>query len=63
MAIQKSPNQAYRGDLVLLRNCKFLRIFTDTDYNRYLQVLTLQIPVLAVEYHTNTDTDFLKNTD
>ena len=42
-----------------------LPIFTDTDSNRFLGILTLsiQIPIYIQKYHTDTDTDFLKNTD
>ena len=38
-------------------------MFTDTDSIRYLQFLTLPIPVFTFEYHTDTDTNFAKNTD
>jgi len=42
-----------------------LPIYTDTDSNRFLGLLTLPIPIpiFRYEYHTDTDTDFLKNTD
>ena len=42
-----------------------LPIYTDTDSNRFLGLLTLAIPIpiFRYEYHTDTDTDFLKNTD
>ena len=61
----KFPNQVKRGDLVSVITYNFWPIFTDTDYNRYLQFLTLPIPipVFTFEYHTDTDTDFAKNTD
>ena len=59
----KIPNQVQREDLVSVRTCNFWPIFTDTDYNRYLQFLTLPIPVFTFDYHTDTDTDIDKNTD
>ena len=40
-----------------------LPIYTNTDSNRFLGPLTLPIPIFRYEYHTNTDTDFLENTD
>ena len=40
-----------------------LPILTDTDSNRFLGILTLPIPIFIHEYHTDTDTNFLKNTD
>ena len=42
-----------------------LPILTDTDSNRFLRILTLpiHIQIFIHKYHTDTDTDFLKNTD
>ena len=40
-----------------------LPIHTDIDSNRFLGLLTIPIPIFRYEYYTNTDTDFLKNTD
>ena len=38
-----------------------LLIYTDTDSNRLLGLLTFLIPMFIYEYHT--DTDFLENTN
>ena len=50
-------------DNEFFRPIHHLPIYTDTDSNRFLGLLTLPIPILRYEYHTDTDTDFLKNTD
>ena len=45
---------------ILIHN---LPIYTDTDSNRFLGLLTLPIPILIFRYEYHTNTDFLKNTD
>ena len=54
---------ASETDKKSLRPIHHLPIYTDTDSHRFLGLLTLPIPIFKYEYHTDTNTDFLKNTD